>query len=1391
MDKYKYQYDDAGGAHFLDILERTVNTKKDEVFATWYNSRAKPTNTYTFNEIWDEAGAFAHYLRIELKLKKGDRVILCYYFGLQFFAAFLGCLRAGIVAVLIYPPAPNNLPVALPKMTKIIEDSDAKFVLVDDIVYLLRLNPVSKSRKLWPQNVSFKVHPKKKFTVQKKNNISVILQENPITSSDLAFLQYTSGSTGTPKGVMVTFGALNANVNNIISGAINIINDVNQTLDSRVYSKEDIIGLSWLPQYHDMGLVYAIVAPFAGGWNCNMMSPFDFIKNPLLWLQLMSDLRVKWSVAPNFAFKLVARKFLEAKKKLGTQNPIPDLDLSSIVFLQNAAEPIQNDVRDVFNETFGSYGLHTNWFGAGYGLAESVVYVTHIHEFKLSTLQPTKGQSNVAVGHRKNFSKGQIAKIVDPVTCTELSDNEIGELWLSGPSITAGYFGQPKLTSEVYHATIEGHDQVFLRTGDLAFFEDDYLYICGRQKDLVIVNGVNHYPQDIENAAQSIPGVRPGCVAAFSSNDTSADGDLEVVFEVRNNFVHSVVDVVDSVRMKIIEQIGIVPTRVVAIKERTILKTTSGKIQRKANRIALHNDSHCIIYEYNSIDKLGSNEMTQHNDEEGDYESFDRIMVSFFGSNIDTSQTWDELGLSSMASVQLRDEISASFAITLDPECFEINVSPDALKAYIIKNQGVPLEVDLPSLYTLYNNNLSWCMLGCVQVFLSIILILLFTSSIVPAWYVGQLLATMDAYSTLKALDGITNIRWAVFPIVVPMWMLSFSLLVISLKWAVIWKYKEGIVSIPSFLYLRWWFVDRAIALWEIWVGQFILDTPLINVFYIFMGTKMHRNVSIKSFIREFDLVDIQKGTSLQHQVHCRKFGKWNDKITASLRFRHVKFGANCTVKGMISLGASVGQNSSVEKLSVVVEGGKVPANCQVSGNPAFINGHATDKNDNQTSCLFGLLKLIWLGFELYLFFGQLLLGQYLWVPYLPYKWRYAKVLQWSLMFMWFNVLSIGTSIILKWTFIGKRSPGPVRNSLLQKIADWAVDWHFRKTTSLIHSLTFNSRLWNIVLMMHGMDIDTHSKVVPQNFVPSNFDLISVRNSFVSTATFSTKENNHYHPIKIQNSNIGFWVHLRAINELNISGATVPPLTHVSCSIVSTEQDSRVFVFSSWELVKDESLKSVGYFLSFVLLFVTVIPSYEVWMNVYGNPSSTFVAVLALASVLILLTLTWTSVLVCVQYVSLINSSDRPGIAKSNILYALYLSMAFAYQEYSFLYTLLGTPAFNIIVKFLGTKLNGRALLFPQRMYEFPYITIADKTIVDNSHVSGHYAVYNDVNLGPTNISGVLHEGSYATNTSIVKEESEAWRSFVGMSEIGSTRRLATSDDTYSPEIDEAMSFQK
>lgn len=308
------------------------------------------------------------------------------------------------------------------------------------------------------------------------------------------------------------------------------------------------------------------------------MSPITFIKNPVLWIQLMSKHRVHCSIVPDFAFRLAARKFAEAKER----GSAPALDLSSIEWLASSAEPVRPDTITLFESAFADCGLRQDWFGSGYGLAEHVAPATIHHSFALSEPRPEDGTKQyVSCGRRSVHEVHLDIKMVDPVTCEEVADGMTGEVWISGDSVTLGYYGKPEISEETFRAKLNGSGDdsaTYLRTGDLGFFQGDFMFICGRIKDLLIVNGANYYPQDIEFVCQDAsPAVRPGCVAAFASSEIDDEGSLEVVFEIRPNSVKTAKDICSTVRDAIVQHIGLTPSKVVAIAEK-IPKTTSGYV---------------------------------------------------------------------------------------------------------------------------------------------------------------------------------------------------------------------------------------------------------------------------------------------------------------------------------------------------------------------------------------------------------------------------------------------------------------------------------------------------------------------------------------------------------------------------------------------------------------------------------------------------------------------------------------------------------------------------------------------------------------------------------------------------------------------------------------------
>lgn len=498
----------------------------------------------------------------------GERVLLLYPPGLEYIIAYFACLHAGAVAVPLYPPRHSR---HLARVQAIASDAHPQFALT--------------TKKLLSQTATMlDAEPElARIYLIAGDSVPEELADKwtgiEIERNSPAHLQYTSGSTATPKGVMVTHGNLMHNSEYIARGFAH---------------SPASISLTWLPHFHDMGLLDGIIQPLYSGFPSFLMSPTTFLQQPYLWLQAISRFRVTHSGGPNFAYDLCVRSISEAQ--------ITTLDLGSWRVAYNGAEPVRAESLERFAARFASCGFRRSAFYPAYGLAEAtlkvtggscaeeaVFLVTQSDALKQNravevTADDPQATTLVSVGRP---ALGTSVRIVNPETRRECAGNQIGEIWIAGPSVANGYWNRPEETEETFHAYLADNSEgPFLRSGDLGFFKDDELYVTGRLKELIIIRGLNHYPQDIELTVDtSNPFLRPGCGAAFSI-EVEDEERLVVVQELGRRQPPDFATVIADVRRAIAEQHELQAYAVVLVRLGAVPKTSSGKIQRRACRAA-------------------------------------------------------------------------------------------------------------------------------------------------------------------------------------------------------------------------------------------------------------------------------------------------------------------------------------------------------------------------------------------------------------------------------------------------------------------------------------------------------------------------------------------------------------------------------------------------------------------------------------------------------------------------------------------------------------------------------------------------------------------------------------------------------------------------------------
>ncbi|MCP5018488.1 MAG: AMP-binding protein [Ketobacter sp.] len=548
-------------------IEHWADLHPEKVAFTFLEEDPLALHSITYAELLQRSQAIAAALLTTAQ--PGDRVILTYQPGLEFIVAFLGCVQAGLIAVPVYPP---TSPKDWPRFVKIVINSDAQHICTTQNLAQLSQAGIAMTPPLAGLNVIAT------DTLDHDKNEYLCCGA---TQDTVAFLQYTSGSTGNPKGVMLTHGNLYHN-ECLIKEALQI--DV------------DSVAVCWLPQYHDMGLIGNILGVLFNGISSTLMSPITYLKQPYRWLKAISDYRATISGGPNFAYELCTKKIADEK--------LAELDLSSWAIAYNGAEPIRMSTLDKFSKKFAPCGFNRQAFTPLYGLAESSLLVTHhpyntpIVTLKADLDSLSKGKATPAADHSSGkilVSSGEVIdqtlRIVNPDTLSLCADNEVGEIWIQGASVSSGYWKNPEATEATFNAFIDSSKEgPFLRTGDLGFLQGESLFITGRLKEMMIVDGRNLYPQDIEETIQAIsPIFRVGCGAVFSNDD-------EAVFAVQELSDHTelspdeITHLVQTALRNVNEQHQLALEAVILIEQGSLLKTSSGKIRRTA-MAQLHSQS--------------------------------------------------------------------------------------------------------------------------------------------------------------------------------------------------------------------------------------------------------------------------------------------------------------------------------------------------------------------------------------------------------------------------------------------------------------------------------------------------------------------------------------------------------------------------------------------------------------------------------------------------------------------------------------------------------------------------------------------------------------------------------------------------------------------------------
>lgn len=554
--------------NLLEVLEKMAHQHPDRKAFVYLKDGEVESDSCTYRELCRQSQKLAAYFQL-LNLE-GERIMILLPSGIDYIIAFFGCMYAKSLPVPVYPPSKSR---NAERIASIYNDAKPALVIVQS------LQDPEKLPEMMRNVHSIKLDEILQSDYEYKPQIDTIFSDH------IAFLQYTSGSTSAPKGVMVSH--------------LNLLHNL-EMMKQRFQHSDHTIMATWLPMYHDMGLIGVVLQNIYNGGCCYIMSPLDFVQKPIRWLRTISKYGVTFSGGPDFAYRLCVQKISVEDKS--------DLNLSHWANAFNGAEPVRADTIREFCNAFRECGFREEAMLPSYGLAEGTLCVTvgereappkflHIDEKALQSndiviedCSPNTSRAQVGCGQILSY---QQIKIVDPLTMIECAAGKAGEIWIKGDSVAKGYWGAPEGSREMFAACLSDTGEgPFLRTGDLGFICDGELYITGRLKDLIIIRGQNYYPHDIEEIAASCHSeINVASTAAFSI-DVQGSEELVVLCEMNREFKHIVQrqqldmemclkEITRHIKAEIIEKFQLHTYDIKIVKPLNIPKTSSNKIQRR------------------------------------------------------------------------------------------------------------------------------------------------------------------------------------------------------------------------------------------------------------------------------------------------------------------------------------------------------------------------------------------------------------------------------------------------------------------------------------------------------------------------------------------------------------------------------------------------------------------------------------------------------------------------------------------------------------------------------------------------------------------------------------------------------------------------------------------